>query len=395
MAEPTAKLGELAVFVGSGVTPRGGDASYVSEGVLFIRSQNVHFGGLRLDDAAFITEETHRAMSRSAVLPEDVLLNITGASIGRVAMAPRGLPAANVNQHVCIIRVRRERIDPGYLAAFLASHDGQRQIWSLQAGLSRQALNYEQAKAIEIPVPPLDEQRRIAAVLSAMDNAATAQGRVATSLARLRALVVEERLARLETSVPLGDVLEGIDAGWSPQCEQSAAAPGEWGVLKVSAVSWGRFQPSENKALPRSLAPRPEITVRAGDVLVSRANTPELVGRSVVVRGDHPTLMLSDKLLRLRPCASRVDGRFVNAALSWRAVREMVMAAATGSSRSMKNISQGALRAVRIPLPPLAEQQRLADVLDAIEREELAESVLVELHAEAKRATARQLLGAE
>ncbi len=99
--------------------------------------------------------------------------------------------------------------------------------------------------------------------------------------------------------VHLGDLVNASEAGWSPTCVGSPRRKGQWGVLKVSAVSWGRFDASANKELPAELSPRPEYEVKDNDFLLSRANTEELVARSVVVGKAEPKLMLSDKIIRL------------------------------------------------------------------------------------------------
>jgi type I restriction enzyme S subunit len=99
------RLGDLAERVGSGVTPTGGSEVYTPSGVTFIRSQNVTNSGLLLDDVAYIDLPTHQRMRASAVFPNDVLLNITGASIGRCCAVPADFGEANVNQHVCAIRI--------------------------------------------------------------------------------------------------------------------------------------------------------------------------------------------------------------------------------------------------------------------------------------------------
>ena len=110
-------IGELETFIGSGITPKGGKRVYVSEGIPFIRSQNVHPDGLRLLNVAYVTLSMHEEMKRTHTFPNDVLLNITGASIGRSAYIPEELPKANVNQHVCIIRTGG-RLFPAYLSHF-------------------------------------------------------------------------------------------------------------------------------------------------------------------------------------------------------------------------------------------------------------------------------------
>jgi type I restriction enzyme S subunit len=169
------------------------------------------------------------------------------------------------------------------------------------------------------------------------------------------------------THKPLSTVLSGIDAGWSPKCDSRPAAGIEWGVLKVSAVTWGRFWPSENKRLSPELEPRPEIEVFPGDLVLSRANTPELVGRAVLVKETPPRLMLSDKLLRLRINPALASEEFLNHVLASPGCRKAIADAATGSSRSMKNISQDKLRDLVVPLPPLPEQRRIAAILSSVD----------------------------
>jgi type I restriction enzyme S subunit len=153
-------LGSLAIKIGSGSTPRGGKSVYVEQGPLFLRSQNVWDSGLRLDDAAHIPEVVHAAMKGTAVAPGDVLLNITGASIGRSAIAPADIGEANVSQHVMIIRPISPELSP-FLHLSLISPYFQRLISLVQVGISREGLSKKQAEKLPIPFPPLDEQRRI------------------------------------------------------------------------------------------------------------------------------------------------------------------------------------------------------------------------------------------
>lgn len=165
------KLGKLANKIGSGITPRGGSKSYLSEGIPLIRSQNVLTGRLSLDDVAFISLDQHRTMNGTWLQPNDVLLNITGASIGRSCVVPTNLAAGNVNQHVCIIRPKPDVLNPYYLSSLLNSDYGQKQIATFQAGGNRQGLNYDQIGSFPIPLPPLPEQRKIAAILGTWDEA--------------------------------------------------------------------------------------------------------------------------------------------------------------------------------------------------------------------------------
>ena len=163
----------------------------------------------------------------------------------------------------------------------------------------------------------------------------------------------------------LGQSVIKSGAGWSPACESRPREKNEWGVLKVSAVSWGAFDPAENKALPANLEPRPEHEVVAGDFLVSRANTAELVARSVVVEDCPQHLMLSDKIVRLKLSKS-VVGRFINLANSCSQARSYYTAVAGGTSSSMKNVSREQILNLVLPLPPLAEQHRIVAKVDEL-----------------------------
>lgn len=162
-------IGDISSFVGSGITPRGGRNNYKKYGIPFLRSQNIHFDGLRLKDVAFIDEITHKSMKRTQIQDLDILLNITGASIGRCTVVPIGFGEGNVNQHVCIIRTLKNT-DSKFIALVLSSHLGQSQIGLLQVGLSREGLNYEQVKSIRSPLPPLPEQHHIATILSTVER---------------------------------------------------------------------------------------------------------------------------------------------------------------------------------------------------------------------------------
>lgn len=158
------KLKHLTIKINSGITPTGGAKIYVEEGIPILRSQNVHFDGLRLNDVAFITEEIHNEMSNSKLKENDVLLNITGASIGRCTYFSSEYKKANVNQHVCIIRPKN--VHPQIINYCLMSKVGQEQIFSNEMGTSREGLNYQQIGDFTFPLPTEREQDAIVAYLN-------------------------------------------------------------------------------------------------------------------------------------------------------------------------------------------------------------------------------------
>jgi type I restriction enzyme S subunit len=167
--EADERVKDVALKITSGVTPDGGAAGYLDAGVPFLRSQNVHFDGLRLEDVAYISADTHASMRGSQLKSRDVLLNITGASIGRCAIVPDGFGEGNVNQHVCIIRPG-PCVDHRFLAAFLSSPRGQDQIFSTFTGASRQGLSHSDLGLIRIPLPKMAAQREIVAHIEEHDQ---------------------------------------------------------------------------------------------------------------------------------------------------------------------------------------------------------------------------------
>ena len=177
-------IGELAIKVGSGVTPKGGETVYKKEGHPFVRSQNVGLGVLLLEDIAYIDDTTHIRQKNTELQIDDVLLNITGASIGRSAVVNEQIAGGNVNQHVCIIRTKDNLVSP-FLCNFLLSNYGQKQIDSFQAGGNRQGLNFEQIKSIKIGIPCVKEQSKIAKTLQLLDERIATQNKIIEKLESL------------------------------------------------------------------------------------------------------------------------------------------------------------------------------------------------------------------
>lgn len=159
----------------------------------------------------------------------------------------------------------------------------------------------------------------------------------------------------------LGELALKSEAGWSPQCENTPRSGEQWGVLKISAVTWGEYQPEENKALPAHLSPREEFEVKENDFLISRANTAELVARSVVVPEKTPgNLMLSDKIIRFE-FSSLVSAHYISLVNNSIFSREYYKEVAGGTSSSMKNVSRNQVSELLIGLPGYNEQLKIVE----------------------------------
>ncbi|HCS51822.1 MAG TPA: hypothetical protein DIW81_09555 [Planctomycetaceae bacterium] len=156
------KIGYFCSKVGAGSTPLGGKKTYVAEGIPFLRSQNVWNTGLVLDGVARIPAATHDRMSGTWVQGKDILVNITGASIGRSCVVPISLTTANVSQHVSIVRLLDDRL-VRFIHLCIISPYFQRTIMEVQVGVSREGLSIARLKEIAIPIPPVAEQEKIVA----------------------------------------------------------------------------------------------------------------------------------------------------------------------------------------------------------------------------------------
>ncbi len=166
-------------------------------------------------------------------------------------------------------------------------------------------------------------------------------------------------------------VLFGIEQGWSPQCENRPAETDEWGVLKVGCVNGEAFDATENKALPTGTPPDLTCVIRKNDVLVSRANTRELVGMAALVERDYPNLLLCDKLYRLALNPEQVRPDFAVLVLRIDASRRQIELGANGASFSMQNISQDVIRDLVVALPPIEEQGQLVEQVRVLQKSAL------------------------
>ena len=205
------KLVEVAEKINSGKTPLGGEAIYTVEGVLFIRSQNVNNDRLELENSVFIPEEINREMKNSIVQANDILLNITGASLGRSCVVPNDFKIGNVNQHVCIIRPHKEFM-PRFIQPILSSTKGQNIFQSLQTGSGREGLNFESIKNIELFFPSLTEQQKIASLLTLIDERIVAQSKIIKELkllkTKLRTMLFEDISNKENKNLTIKDILE-------------------------------------------------------------------------------------------------------------------------------------------------------------------------------------------
>ncbi|MDF2862281.1 MAG: restriction endonuclease subunit [Achromobacter mucicolens] len=252
-------------------------------------------------------------------------------------------------------------------------------------------LNAEKVKNLLILLPPPSEQTAIATFLdretAKIDALIAEQEKLIALLAEKRQATISHVVTKgLDPHAPMKDsgvvwlgevpahwkvlrikhLVASIEQGWSPQCENFPVdSPDEWGVMKVGCVNGGTFRPEQNKKLPQELEPIPAYSLKCGDLLISRANTRELVGSAAVVEENFDTLMLCDKLYRLKLVNGLCDPAHLAAYLGTPQARSQIELEATGASSSMLNIGQSVILDLPALVPCVEEQRAIQQFLRA------------------------------
>jgi type I restriction enzyme S subunit len=323
-------------------------------------------------------------------LHKDVLVSIT-ADIGSVAVVRKSLGEAYINQHIALLRPIPEQADCRWLAYALCSHAGREQLTQSMYGGTKQGLGLEDVKEVWLSAPSLPEQHAIADFLDRKTQAIDAliqrkERLIALLQEKRQALITQAVTKGLDPTVPMKDsgiewlgeipahwevlglrrFIQKIDQGWSPVAEDRLVdTEEEWGVLKLSAVSNGIYRMSEHKTLLPGTDPDRRFEVHNGDLLITRSNTPELVGDVCVVERTQPRLILCDLIYRLTIDQRRVLKKFLAYFLLSPIGRIQIVADARGTSQSMVKVSQSHIKSWFLAVPPkIDEQQRIIETLD-------------------------------
>ena len=396
------RLGDLMSKVGAGSTPTGGRNVYESSGVKFIRSQNVYNEGLHLEDVVYINESIHKQKQNSKVVGNDLLLNITGASIGRCAIVPNDFDEANINQHVLILRLLNFDLLK-YIHLAITSRFVFRQIMGAQVGGTKEGLSAERAKELQIPLPPLAEQQRIVAKIeeafAEIDAIEKNKELLKTHIKQTRqkildlaihgklvpqnksdepASVLLERITRdnphyekigvdnVPFEIPekwcwcrLGDVLN-IARGGSPRPIQDYLTNEKDGLnwIKIGdAEKGGKYiETVKEKIKPSGLSHT--RAVKAGDFLLTNSMS---FGRPYILKVDG---CIHDGWLVLGNVEKSMIPDFLYFMLSSDFIYQSFAFAAAGST--VKNLKSETVQGTLFPLPPLAEQSRIVAKIEEL-----------------------------
>lgn len=362
-------LGEVTTKIGSGATPLGGEAAYKKEGIALFRSLNVYDDGFREEGLARIDDQQAARLSNVVVEPNDVLLNITGASVARCCVAPEGLLPARVNQHVSIIRPRPKILDSAFLHYLLIAPDCKKTLLNTgeEGGSTRQAITKAQLQDFVIEFPEsLAEQQRIVGVLDeAMAGIATARAHAETNLQNARALFeshlhavftqrgpgwVEKKVCEIAKH-SLGKMLDKAKNKGQPKL-----------YLRNLNVRWFGFDLSdvlEMRFLPEEVA---KYTAVKGDVLICEGGYP---GRAAIWDQDTP-IYFQKALHRVRFHEPEHNKWFVYYLYSQDKSGELKR---HFNGAGIQHFTGEGLAKFEVPLPPLPAMRRAVEKFDALSAE--------------------------
>ncbi|MEU8130020.1 hypothetical protein AB0B68_22635 [Micromonospora sp. NPDC049049] len=224
---------------------------------------------------------------------------------------------------------------------------------------------------LPVPCPPLSEQRRIADFLdielARVERLAKVQQEIQLKLNERDLAILDSKIEELSCAfgtTPFRRFIASVEQGSSPQCDNVPAQNHEWGVLKVSSVKRGAFHPLENKKLPGEVPPVVRYEIRENDLLVTRANTPALVGAAAVVGPVRRKLMLCDKIFRIRT-GGGLDKNYLAMVARGTKIRDLCAAASHGTSQSMANLKVEEIKEWPVPAAPVEAQLLMVAELSA------------------------------
>jgi type I restriction enzyme S subunit len=376
------KLGEVS-NVTTGGTPDtkmpeywGGQIPWMSSGEVNLR--RVSFVEGRITSLGLENSSTK-------MIPENsVLMALAGQGKTRGKVAINEVPLC-INQSLAAIAAHESILSTEFLF-----HDLDFRYLELRAISSgdggRGGLNLRIIKSISIPLPPLPEQKAIAAILGTVDEKLDALSSRMTETEELKKGLMQRLLregighTRFQDSplgripadwevVRLGEVVSDLTAGVSVNSEDREIEKGELGILKTSALSNGKFLPEFHKTILRKEIDRAKISPQKGCIIISRMNTPLLVGESAYVHEDFPNLFLPDRLWQTKFATDfKLNSKWLSYVFIGNSFRAELRIIATGTSGSMKNISKPSLLNLEIPLPPLPEQKKIAAILSTVDK---------------------------
>jgi type I restriction enzyme, S subunit len=338
---------------------------YVSQGYPLVTSKNLKPEGIDFSTITYISEKEHRKISRRSRVDRDDILFAMIGTIGNPVLVDID-PEFSI-KNVALFKFADSPIDPRYFKHLLKTQILERQLDFEERGGTQKFVSLKVLRNMMIPYPSLEEQRRIAAILDKADG---------VRRKRKEAIALTEDLLRsafLEmfgdpVTNPKGweigsmrDVIQNIRTEWSASGEDKPLDEGEWGVLKISAVTTGQFISTEHKNVGKPPFKNPTIVPKKGDLLFTRANTRELVAATCLVEKDCENIFLPDKIWSIETTEEIITREYLRFLLAEPKYRSLITKKATVTSGSMLNVSQKKLLEMNAPIPPIDLQKKFSN----------------------------------
>lgn len=342
-------------------------ADFRETGVPLIFVRDIRAGDFS-QPRAFVSEEKASELRAHLALPGDLVLTKMGDPPGDVAIYDGPVPALITAD--CIRLRPADGYDARYLLHAFRTRQVRQQVLDITSGAAQKKVSLERFRTrIAVPVPSLDKQHRIAAILDATDAIRTKRRQVLAHLDSLGQSIFHQMFGDPDDATrvqPFGSVADL--RGGRNLVADDASAKTPFRVLKISAVTTGQFMPAESKPLPADYEPPADHLLRDGDLLMSRANTTEMVGAVAYVASAPPNLALPDKVWRFvwkAPC----EPRFYHALLSTPALRRRISRLSSGTGGSMKNVSKAKLESMPVPVVDVTAQGEFVRRIDLVSQQ--------------------------
>ncbi len=370
--------------VKSGATPNSATPEFWDGDILWATPEDI--GSLQ----GYLLNDTRRKITRAGyescgtfIAPKGSIILSKRAPIGQVAI----LNIDSCCNQGCFLLTIKDEIDSRFFYYWLVCNVAHLQ--ALGRGSTFMELSTDDLKAQIIPYPALSKQTTISNYLdhetARIDSLIATKEHWLNLLAEKRRALITHAVTRgCDPNVPLKDsglqwlgkipkhwkcirlryLINKLEQGWSPEAENKEPDMGEWGVLKINAVNKGKFNSSAAKALPNDIEARKDLEIKAGDFLITRSNTPLLVGDACFVEHTREQLMLCDLIYRLALKNELILGKYLCFFLSLPIGRVQIETDARGTSGSMVKISQDHIKNWLIPLPPVLEQHEIIATIE-------------------------------
>ena len=352
---------EISERITKGSSPRWQGFEYQKTGCVFITSENVRDGYLDVSQPKYLPIEFHKKQKNSQLKKNDILINIVGASIGRVCLYDGRFEDANVNQAVCVFRVS-EKVSPNFLLYYFQAPYMQSNLLGSKSDSARPNLSLGDFNNFTFFIPPLIEQRKIAAVLRTWDDAIEKHQSFMRAIRKKRQLIVQKSFAL--NHAPLKQLSDVADIIVSNVDKKSVAGQKHVMLCNYMDIFYNRYITSEIDFMVATGADREiqTFSLKKGDAVFTKdSETPEEIAVCASVEEDIPDLVCGYHLAIARPNNKKILGTYLAEAINSPRVHHQFVKSANGATRF--GLTRGDIDAIELPVPSIGQQEKIVGAL--------------------------------